>query len=135
MYTDNNPLTYVQSTAKLNATGHQWVAELADFNFDIKYHPGKRYQVADTLSRMPLDMEQYIQSCSLEASKEEVSSLTAVVTAQQGTDNVRIAVLTHNVDRIDLNQIKGGKTTKGTEISVEQLREAQRHDPNILGFM
>ena len=50
VYTDNNPLTYVQSTAKLNATGHRWVAELADFNFDIKYHLGKLNQVADTLS-------------------------------------------------------------------------------------
>ena len=50
VYTNNNPLTYVQSTAKLNATGHRWVAELADFNFDIKYHLGKLNQVADTLS-------------------------------------------------------------------------------------
>ena len=31
VYTDNNPLTYVISFAKLNATGHHWVAELADF--------------------------------------------------------------------------------------------------------
>ena len=41
VYTDNNPLTYVTSTAKLNATGHRWLAELADFNFTIKYHPGR----------------------------------------------------------------------------------------------
>lgn len=31
VYTDNNPLTYVLTTAKLNATGHRWVAELADY--------------------------------------------------------------------------------------------------------
>ena len=31
VYTDINPLTYVMSLAKLNATGHCWVAELADF--------------------------------------------------------------------------------------------------------
>lgn len=40
VYTDNNPLTYVMSSAKLNATGLIWVAELADYNFTIKYHPG-----------------------------------------------------------------------------------------------
>ena len=41
VYTDNKPLTFVMSTAKLNATGHRWVASLADFNFCIKYRPGK----------------------------------------------------------------------------------------------
>lgn len=28
VYTDNNPLTYVMSTAKLNAVGHRWVVSL-----------------------------------------------------------------------------------------------------------
>lgn len=37
IYTDNNPLTYVMSTAKLNAVGFRWVGELSDFRFDIKY--------------------------------------------------------------------------------------------------
>lgn len=35
--TDNNPLIYVNTTAKLNATGHRWVSELASFNFTLKY--------------------------------------------------------------------------------------------------
>lgn len=39
VYTDNNPLTYVMSTAKLNAVGHRWVGELSDFWFDVKYQP------------------------------------------------------------------------------------------------
>ena len=39
VYTDNNPLTYVLSSAKLSEVGHRWVAELADFNFNIKYRP------------------------------------------------------------------------------------------------
>lgn len=41
VYTDNNPLTYVLTTAKLNATTHRWVAELTDFQFTIKYRPRK----------------------------------------------------------------------------------------------
>ncbi len=32
VYTDNNPLTYILSTAKLNATGLRWVGELADLD-------------------------------------------------------------------------------------------------------
>ena len=41
VYTDNNPLTYVLLSNKLSTVGHQRVAELADFNFNIKYWPGK----------------------------------------------------------------------------------------------
>ena len=29
------------STAKLNTTGHWWVGEQSEFNFSIKYRPGK----------------------------------------------------------------------------------------------
>jgi hypothetical protein len=37
---DNNPMTYVLTTAKLDATGHRWLAALAAFNFNILYRPG-----------------------------------------------------------------------------------------------
>ena len=50
--TDNNPLTYVFTTAKLDATGHRWVAELANFNFTIEYRAGKSNVVADALMRI-----------------------------------------------------------------------------------
>ena len=39
--TDNNPLTYVLTSAKLDATGHRWLAALAAYDFDIIYRPGK----------------------------------------------------------------------------------------------
>ena len=57
----HNPLTYVLSTAKLNATGHHWLADPADFPFTIKYRPGKANQDADSLSR--IHIEQYIEMC------------------------------------------------------------------------
>ena len=41
VYTDNNPLTYILSSAKMFAVRHRRVAELADFNFNVKYRPGK----------------------------------------------------------------------------------------------
>ena len=53
VYTDNNPLTYVLTSAKLNATGLRWVADLAEFNFTIKYRPGKENVDADSFSRKP----------------------------------------------------------------------------------
>lgn len=40
VHTDNNPLMYVLTTAKLNATGHHWLSDLSVYNFDIIYRPG-----------------------------------------------------------------------------------------------
>ena len=37
MYRDNNPLTYVLNTAKLDAVSHCWVANLANYNFRLHY--------------------------------------------------------------------------------------------------
>ena len=50
--TDNNPLTYIFSSAKLDAAGHRWVARLADYNFSLEYQKGKDNTVADFLSRV-----------------------------------------------------------------------------------
>ena len=58
VYTDNNPLTYVLTTAKLDATGKQWVANLANYKFKIFYKSGKLNVEADALSRIPLESTQ-----------------------------------------------------------------------------
>ena len=50
--TDNNPLTYVLTTAKLDSTGHRWLAALANYDLDIQYRPGKNNADADGLSRL-----------------------------------------------------------------------------------
>ena len=50
VYTDNNPLTYVLMTAKLDAMGHRWVASLANYNFHLHYWSGKSNMEADALS-------------------------------------------------------------------------------------
>ena len=50
VYTDNNPLTCILITAKLDATGQRWVASLANYNFKIFYRSGKLNVEADALS-------------------------------------------------------------------------------------
>ena len=52
VYTDNNPLTYVLTTAKLDACGQKWVANLANYNFTIQYRSGQSNVEADALSRI-----------------------------------------------------------------------------------
>ena len=53
VYMDNNPLTYILTTAKLDTTGQRWVASLANYNFNIFYRSGKLNVEADALSRIP----------------------------------------------------------------------------------
>ena len=50
--TDNNLLTYIFSSANLDAAGQRWVAHLASYNFSLEYQKGKDNTVANFLSRM-----------------------------------------------------------------------------------
>ena len=50
VYTDNNPLTYILTTAKLDATKQRWVASLANYNFKIFYRSDKLNVEVDALS-------------------------------------------------------------------------------------
>ena len=46
------PLTYIFSSANLDAAGQRWVAQLASYNFALKYQKGKDNTVADFLSHL-----------------------------------------------------------------------------------
>ena len=52
MHTDNNLLTYVLTTAKLDVASHCWVASLANYNFRLHYQASKANIDADALSRV-----------------------------------------------------------------------------------
>ena len=52
VHTDNNPLTYIFSSANLDAAGQRWVAHLASYNFSLEYQKGKDNTVANFLSQM-----------------------------------------------------------------------------------
>ena len=62
VFTDNNPLTYILTTAKLDATGQRWMAALSIYNFQIYYRSGKTNANADALSRIPWEVSEEIHS-------------------------------------------------------------------------
>lgn len=70
--TDNNPLTYVLTSAKLDAVGHCWLAVLSSFDFDIEYSAGKDNQDADGLLRRP-----YLHACDIsdQSSNDEENAI------------------------------------------------------------
>lgn len=51
--TDNNPLTYILTSAKLDAASHRWLATLSTFSFKLQYRAGRHNMDADSLSGRP----------------------------------------------------------------------------------
>ena len=66
VYTDNNPLAYVQ-TGKLGASQIHWLSKFALFDFNIIYRLGKTNQAADALSQCPEP------NCNLESDSDSNS--------------------------------------------------------------
>ncbi len=65
VWTDNNPLTYLLTTAKLDATGHCWVGHLANYNLSLKYIKGNTNVVTDALSRVEVQLDPAMVSATL----------------------------------------------------------------------
>ena len=74
MYTDNNPLTYILTSAKLDACGQRWVASLASYDFGLFYKTGKTNVDADALSHIPRkgyhELESLVVKALLKSSQE-----------------------------------------------------------------
>ena len=77
VYTDNNPLTYILTSAKLDAIGQRWVASLANYDFRICYKSGKSNVEADALSHIPRTSDILI----------DAPAVKAIISAVQYTDH------------------------------------------------
>ena len=68
-----NHLTYIH-TSHLDAVQIHWLSDLMLFDFEIKYRAGKSNQVADALSRWPVNPKSSSQSSDDEEEWEAISS-------------------------------------------------------------
>ena len=85
-------------TARLDATRHRWVAKLSDFNFEIFNKPGISHRDVDALSRIPLDIERYIQSCTQKTCHEELMAMVEFIDIQVGGQESWVNCLAVNAD-------------------------------------
>lgn len=124
VYSDNNPLQYLMSTAKLDATRLRWVSELAGFRFNVKYKPGRTNQDADGLSRMPLKTEEYQNDVSFEEIQTTVNSTLALGKADLHWINVVAA---------GVEAERGMMPSDQTIVSLhaDEIRKAQENDEII----
>ena len=65
--TDNNPLTYVMKSARLDAVSSRWVSALSPFNFTIHYKAGYKNKDADMLSRKPKESDSSLEDSDQQA--------------------------------------------------------------------
>ena len=124
VFSDNNPLTYVLSSAKLNATGHRWVAELADFHFTIRYRPGRENVDADSLSRMPVDIETMMSQCTEELSSECVAATTQAIQTQDVSPWACTVITSPLLCTTDCED-------RLASLSTADIRQAQQNDQHI----
>lgn len=108
VYTDNNPLSHL-SSAKLAATEQRWAAQLASFDFEIKYRSGKSNTNADALSRQhpsgPQDVVAMLPGTAMPKSlqqalglgKAEATQATIAAMPQLTLSELRLAQQTDSV--------------------------------------
>ena len=127
VYTDNNPLTYVLTSAKLNATGLRWVGDLADFNFTIRYWPGKANVDADTLSRMPPDISSYMETCTETTSQDVLQAVVSSVKLQEQGKVNWVSALTSDSALLssDTPEVDGSRMPK------IDIKQAQINDKTV----
>ena len=114
VWTDNNPLTYVLTSAKLDACGHRWLADLAAYDFSIEYIPGTRNRDADALSRLPREVI-------------DVPSVSAICHLQHATNIIETLSVNHDVmDHVISVDVDG--TSVGTD---QQMLSHQQADSSI----
>ena len=119
VYMDNNPLTYILTTAKLNAVGMRWVNDLADFQFSIKYRPGKENVDADYLSRRSLNIDQLKAECTEQYEPREIGAVIS------GALTAKPAVVNHVVAK---QVVMEPAAVEKVFVSVKELVDKQRDD-------
>ena len=136
VYTDNNPLIYLQSKAKLSATEQRWVGELASFNFEIKYRSGQHNLNAEALSRRWHDKEEEEEHSTVGVAE----TLAPTLESTHLPGEVRAHLLESAVFLADNDEV----TTRGSLMGpvsdattwlprwrTEQLSDLQKSDPAI----
>ena len=122
--TDNNPLTYVLTSAKLDACGQRRVAKLANYNFSIKYRCGVSNTEADALSRIKWP-EAISEKLDLDNGCMDTHVINAILTGAVSKSSLIESVSCST----DVIPTELDKTT--SKLSNINWMKEQRLDPNL----
>uniref|UniRef100_A0A8P4GKR5 Gypsy retrotransposon integrase-like protein 1 n=1 Tax=Dicentrarchus labrax TaxID=13489 RepID=A0A8P4GKR5_DICLA len=136
--TDNNPLCHL-STANLGAVQQRWVAQLAVFDFDVKYRPGRCNTAADALSRQPV-----VDGPEPVSEDAEYDGCVAICNALRTGTELGLDLVTAGVEHCKIGQLcasEAGETVISEAVqdntptlpgySKAELQSFQAADPTI----
>ena len=129
MHTNNNLLTYILMTAKLDAASHRWVASLANYNFTLHYQSGKANIDADALSRV----------CWLECMPDNLrTGVRVTAAAVRAIQEVALDQPACPIEAYSCNMHVVGAVQDSQQVAQMTLndwREAQEADPALATIM
>lgn len=153
--TDSNPLTYILTTARLDATGYRWLAALSNYSFKLQYRAGKQNLDADGLSRWPHGellndahskkerIARFTERHLADATDQEIdqdavkaiceSHLVIVASDSSNCDITLVESLTVSTDAIRESYVEEDRHGLPVvpSLSHSELNEKQRTDPTI----
>lgn len=91
--TNFNAMTYLFTSAEVNATGQWRVSGLSNFNFSIHCKPEIENVVADSVKRYPLLQECNLEQYSHHLNPDEERSAFDAVASQVGNNKTRVAAV------------------------------------------
>ena len=119
VYTDNNPLTHILTSAKLDATGQRWASLLGQYDFDIIYRAGLNNKDADGLSRYPFERVEGTDEVKIE-------DKTVKTVCQSTQISALIEVLpSASINIVDATECPGQPLA---QIEQREIRKNQRED-------
>ena len=130
VHTNNNPLTYIFSSANLDAAGQCWVARLASYNFSLEYQKGKDNTVANFLSRMneclPEEVvQEHLNKIPYPGVKAVLDNTITPIeeSAEQGVQ------LTPDCQELCQEEMVGARPTRLATTNVTDWKQEQKEDP------
>ena len=128
--TDNNPLTYIFSSANLDVARQHWVACLTSYNFSLEYQKGKDNTVADFLSQMNEHLpKEEVQECLNKISYPGVKAVldNAITPIKECVEQG--VWLTPDCQEVCQEEMVGARPARLATTNVTDWKQEQKEDP------
>ena len=122
--TDHKPLTYLHNMANNNSRLARTLEELAEFDFEVKYRPGRENQAADYLSRLRNEEDEKTID---EEEKSLPKELKRLVKIEGGGNSMFEALLVALKELKETDKYEGDIPASHKELRTEVVEELSRN--------